>query len=1615
MIKSGINLFLLFIPFLFIQNKNIIHKEAPFIDSLHTQLAGYQDILPREKVYLHFDRSFYQPGDDIWFKAYLTNLSNQTDAVSEIMHVELISPRGNVIKKHSLITENGMAKGDFKIKKPMTGGRYKVKAYTRWMKNFNNQYCFEKELQVQRKNFPDILLELDFIKKGYGPGDKVNTSLKVKDQANKSLAKHPVQYRIKIAGKLIKSDKIRTNKEGIAKLTFQLPDDLKTDDGQINFIVKHKGKTASVSKAIPIVLHRIKLNFFPEGGNLVDGVPTQVAFKAVNKHGKPADIKGKIVDQHNNKITEFSGFHNGMGAFAFTPEKNTDYHAIIQKPDGIEKYYDLPKIKSKGYVLNINNKDSTLQADFYSPYNKPVYLISQTGDKIYYDTTIQAQKGMNRLSISSKDFPAGIAKITLFDHNNVPRCERLTYTGYNKNIRVNISTDKQQYMPGEPVKLNIKTSDHKGRPVAANLSLAVVDKKLLSFADDKQDNILSHMLLSAEVKGNIEEPAFYFDKQEPKAPQALEYLLMTQGWRHFTWKEVLNQPEQALQEKMVYQPEKTVIKGRVVKNHDQKPVANARVKVLETEETTYTDSLGRFRFNDINLAGTSKTLKARKGDFERVIQVNNYAQNYIIGNYIRGQVTGKDDKPVPFATIYAKNAGIRKTTDKQGYFEYPTPKDPDTLVFQCVGYKQKTVQLKKQNYLNVNMQPDTQTLRSVAVRSAKMPEPSSTTRQKTISPKNAIKKSNNQPSAPAETGRTKKKEVKIAEIDKEYTNDEIFMYTEKQPAPKSGQQRFSTLLYNRIQYPAAAYKDSIEGTVFLQFHVNNNGKVSNTKVIKGVHPALDSAALHGFRQAVQSAPAWEPGRQRDKPVNVRMTLPVRFRHNGRIKPPQALQFQIANNTGLKVRQSKYYKAREFYSPEYAEDEPARKRSDFRKTIHWEPDLQTGPSGDTSITFYNSDAISSFQVTAEGITQSGKIARGTHTYFTQLPFSISAKIPHTLTYQDEIALPVTLSNNSAKKIQGKLRLHHDQKLKLRESYDSAITIQAGKTKSLHIHYKVRNRQGRSPFSISFEGKNFSDDIRDTIKIIPKGFPVHISRGNIALEEDYHISINNKIDNSLHAGITAYPSVMTDLREGVKSILREPHGCFEQVSSSTYPNIIALQYMETTGNFDYKTKKQAHQLIKKGYKKLTAYETADNGFEWFGNTPPHEGLTAYGLLEFTDMQQVFEGVDENMLQRTKAFLMKKKDGQGGFKQGIGAHGFSGNEENLTNAYIVYALAASGTPAKRLKQEWETAYQQAKASEDAYQLALMANAMAAFNKDKNCEELLGILKQHIIRHGIDSLPAQSSITRSSGKSLQVETAALTCLAFLNDNPDRYYNELNKGIRFLIQSRTGYGGFGSTQATVNALKAITEFDKYNKRSSEPGSLLVYAGNNYAEKKTYKADIKEKIHLSGFGNYLKNGKNKISIAYEDTQQPLPYAINISYNTYTPPDSKKCKVQLSTRLKNTKIDIGQTARMNIKISNKTDKNLPMTLARIGIPTGLDIQHRQLKAMQEKGKFAFYEIKNKHLILYYRSMKPNAEKTINLDLKGNIPGRFKARASSAYLYYTNEHKVWKEGETINITY
>lgn len=694
-----------------------------------------------------------------------------------------------------------------------------------------------------------------------------------------------------------------------------------------------------------------------------------------------------------------------------------------------------------------------------------------------------------------------------------------------------------------------------------------------------------------------------------------------------------------------------------------------------------------------------------------------------------------------------------------------------------------------------------------------------------------------------------------------------------------------------------------------------------------------------------------------------------------------------------------------YKPEYSGP-----RVDFRETIFWAPAVRTDEKGLASVTFPTSDAITSFRVTVEGA-GARYVGHQEAVFKSSLPFSMNAKLPLAVSEGDLIELPVTLTNEVERALPFKINTHFADGLRLQEGPKRAPeSLNPKQRESLYYGLKVDAQRGDLKITVDAEAGGLKDKFTRTLSVEPLGFPQKIdASGTLVTEETRKLLVADPLGGTLDAEIRFYASPTGTLLGGVEGLIREPHGCFEQTSATHYPNVMVMQYLATQKERDPQLVKRINGLLDRGYKRLVSFETKKKGYEWFGRAPGHEALTAYGLLEFSDMRGIY-AVDEAMMKRTVAWLKKREDGKGGFKRNSNAlDSFGRASADTTDAYVRWAIAEAGLGAEFTKA-MDAQVKLASSTQDPYLLALAANTLNRLPSHRALgkEAAARLLKLQGKDGAWDK--ARESITRSGGSNLKIETTALAMLALMG--AEIGHAEVQAAVKWLRERRSGFGQWGATQATVLALKAMTVYNIKMSTTQKAGAVTLLVNGTEVSTQRYEAGAKEPVHFQGFGKYLKAGENTITLKHSH-DGPLPYSLAVTYRSLKPASAEDGAVEIATALEREGVKMGETVRLWATVTNRTQRDQPMTLVRVGLPGGLSFQNWQLKDLKERKQIAFFETKPREVILYLDGLRAGEIKKIPLDLEARVPGVYTGPASSGYLYYTNDKRRWAPGLKVKI--
>jgi len=506
-------------------------------DTIYYDHIDNQDAGLAEKVYLHTDRDFYNPGDVVWFKSYVVDgLTHAPLDSSKNLHVELISPASIIFDSRIIRLDNGLGSGDFNLSDSLRSGRYLLRAYTNYMRNFGDQLFFSKEITV-------------------------------------------------ISG----TDPMETGAS-----------DIKSTNSNV------------------------EINFFPEGGSLIENVTSLIAFKAENGAGDGCDVSGEVFSSDGVLITTFSSTHLGMGTFNLKPIRGSSYYATVKNSEGEVIKRDIPESFSRGFVLShtVSQMNEHLMTLKTNPETLPRYLgrdllatVSSHG-KIIKTLAVKIKTLDNLYTIPADELPDGVVMITIFGLDNKPLCERLIYVQNHEDVTINIEPDKKVYKQRDSVSVKLSVLKESGTGKEVFLSLSSTDKTYTNQTTQFPSTISSWFLLESDVHGPVEEPSYYFDPSNPDRLIDLDLLLLTQGWRDFEWKS----------RELKYPPESGFkISGRLRRSVVNTPLINATVTIGVFQEksniitSVKTDSAGGFTLDLDNLTGNAKvvvTAMDDKGKFQ---------------------------------------------------------------------------------------------------------------------------------------------------------------------------------------------------------------------------------------------------------------------------------------------------------------------------------------------------------------------------------------------------------------------------------------------------------------------------------------------------------------------------------------------------------------------------------------------------------------------------------------------------------------------------------------------------------------------------------------------------------------------------------------------------------------------------------------------------------------------------------------------------------------------------------------------------------------------------------------------------------------------------------------
>jgi hypothetical protein len=734
-------------------------------------------------------------------------------------------------------------------------------------------------------------------------------------------------------------------------------------------------------------------------------------------------------------------------------------------------------------------------------------------------------------------------------------------------------------------------------------------------------------------------------------------------------------------------------------------------------------------------------------------------------------------------------------------------------------------------------------------------------------------------------------------------------------------------------------------------------------------------------------------------------LPAGAMAKGEVNRDLGIQFQLATNVDKALK------------PGGGAAEP-RVRQYFPETMYWNPALITDDRGRAEIKIPMADSITTWRMSMLANSANGQLGSATAPLKVFQDFFVDIDLPISLTQNDRVEIPVAVYNYLPGDQEVTLTLEEQPWFKLEGSAQQVVQMAKNEVKVVYYPLTV-SALGRHTLKVTARGSKLSDAIMRSIDVTPDGKEMRAAI-NDRLEKLVEKSVQfpaNAIPGANSLWVKLYPGAFSQVVEGLDGLLRMPFGCFEQTSSVTYPNVLVTDYLKSTKKINPELQMKAEGYINVGYQRLVTFECKGGGFSWFGNDPAHQILTAYGLLEFSDMAKVHD-VDPALIARTQKWLAGRQKPDGTWPedaQGIAEGIINRQTGDLRRAaYLAWALAEGGYNGPEIGRALGYVKANLAEAKDAYTLAVVLNLLTKTERDGDtiggvANRLIGMAKQTDKAAWWESeIP---TFTGAQKGSADMETTGLA--AYGLSKWGRNAGFVNKALTYLVQSKDSFGTWQTTQGTVWSMKALL-YASANGVGGGKGTVTVWANGAKAATIAITPEDSDVMRQIDLKEQIEPDRNDIKLTYEGEGSLL---YQIASRCYLPWDAvgqgPAGPGPLSIQVAYDKTTLAQndTAAVTVTVKNNTDRIAEMPLIDLGVPPGFTVIPDELEAAVKAKQISKYTLAARQIIVYVEKLDPAQTLELHYAVKAKYPIKARTPLSKAYPYYNPEQATVSAPQTI----
>lgn len=1546
----------------------------------------------RNKILLTTDKPLYQPGQTMHVRALALDGPTRAAAADQPLTLEVEDAKGNkVFKRRGRTDRFGIASADFELADEVNFGPYHVRAL---LGEAEAVYTQEKTVTVDRYVLPKFKVAIELSKDAgrqqqsyYSPGETVEGKVTAHYLFGKPLANASVTVVLKsfdVEAAEVGRVTGKTDAEGRFNFSSKLPDFFagrSTEQGSapvsVGVEVKDSAEhTETKSRDILVSNTPILIMAVPESGQLLPALENRVYVLTSYPDGTPAQttVSGSLLSSPVK--TDESGVAV-IPVLAATGTLSASFKAVDAQGRAAEANVKLEaRAQAESLMLRtgraVYKVGDKLRLETISTRERgAVYLDVVKDGQTILTRAVDIEGGRGRLDVdlTPEMFGAVEVRAYQFTSDADPISDRkLVYVDPADDLRVEMSAGRESYKPGEDARIDFHATDAAGNPVSAALGVEIVDEAVFALSD--------------------KQPGF------EKVFMNLQKELLTPRYEvhQFSFEQVVLDDFQ----------------GEGV----------ARVGRRERAAEVLLAAAGAVSGNDVRADVGREAFDAKRGQYQQLYtqRVAERAMELVapLTKYYEDHPPSKEGFGKDLQAFVSTEAGQRLSlTDPWG----------NRLVGEGAFYGNDytTFNLRSSGPDGRSGTADDLTLPINAQRQRPLEKVRKLAFKGTaavadgvvggglVRIEGALKDERGRPAS----------NVKVLAL-RVTDGKAVWVYTDAQ-----GQFAVTDLPPGRysVTFESEAHHTTTYKTLAL--NAGARGRVEATLTSRGptgVLLTIYGYAIDGVAESAVNISTEGVGGGRDKDVRM-----VRFANAQRNELRMLMDAPATKAARGAVLGKDDEAARRDGAKNKKEDDGGggagpRVRSFFPETLYTNPALITDGDGRAYINVPLADSITTWRVTSLASTARGALGSSTAPLRVFQDFFIDLDLPVSVTEGDEVSVPVAVYNYLPSAQRVSLELREDAWFKLQDGDTPVKQVEVGAGEVTVAYFRLKASQigdqqlqvtGRLGSRTAQSGESSGDAVARQLTVLPNG-EEHVVVVNERLEGSATKEVlipNEAIPDASKIFVKFYPGALSQMVEGLDSILQMPGGCFEQTSSSTYPNVLVLDYLKASKKLTPEIQAKAEGYISLGYQRLVTFEVQGGGFSWFGQAPANKILTAYGLMEFSDMSRVHE-VDLRLIERTQNWLASQQQPDGSFKPDTsfineGATNRYNTDVVRITAYIGWSLAATGYKGEAVERAKQFVTSHTTGKEDSYTLAVIANFAADSGADRSwTDAAVNALASKASDGPKTAFWKQEGETPTSAReeSADLETTALAVQALLKSGQRSALAK--KGLDYLTEKKDALGNWQTTQATILSLKAfLLSFTKGASADTE-GTINVSADGKPAGSLQITTENNDLLHLVDLKAFTHTGAHKISLSFSGRGSMQYQIVGRYYVPWarTADKGKREPLSIDLAYDRTRLAQDEMVTARVRVQNNTAAKAKMVMIDLGIPPGFEASGEDFAELldmsrgKEGGKLEKYTITAKQVILYFDGLNPRQAAELTFRLRAKFPVRAQTLPAHVYEYY-----------------